>query len=261
MPILSKTEIQSKIDSGELIIHALRDSDGNPVVEPASYDLRAGVVIWKDPLVQKIQRRNFDPAVTPGMQMVVTLSPGQMIFVITHEELMLPEDISGTVYSRNRLQKENILALNAGHVDPGFEGPIMIRLINLGSSEWTLPLGEPVFTVVFHTIRVKDGSSRHGPRTKDETIKTAMRTAAQAFSNPFHDLYRNEINKQLAEYYSKVESDLRTSLSKEFFRHTELSQLLIKVGALLLAGVYLFVRIPWDKVLKALKFIMGANRW
>src|SRR5229473_4999522 len=145
MPILNKKDIQDAIDGGSLIRNALRDDTGAAVVEPASYDLRAGIVLWKNAENDCIERRDFDATGDLLQQPVVTLRPGQMVFVITHEELRLPTDISGTVYSRNMLQKQNILALNAGHVDPGYEGPILIRLINLGAIPWPLPLGEAVF--------------------------------------------------------------------------------------------------------------------
>ena len=45
-----------------------------------------------------------------------------------------------------------ILALNAGHIDPGYDGPIVIRLINIRSIPWVLTMGDPIFTVVFQTL-------------------------------------------------------------------------------------------------------------
>src|ERR1700689_4052429 len=149
MPILNRLKIREGISSGQLIVNAQYGDDGQLSVEAASYDLRAGIVLWRDRDYGELKTRYFDG--DQAVQPVVTLQPGQMIFVITHEELRLPPDVSGTVYSRNRLQKENILALNAGHVDPGYDGPILIRLINLGAQPWAITLGQAVFTVVFHT--------------------------------------------------------------------------------------------------------------
>jgi deoxycytidine triphosphate deaminase len=252
MPILSKEKIQALIEQGTLIRNVLREA-GVPAVEAASYDLRAGIVLWKERNSGVLRVEHFDETKESAP---ITLQPGQMIFVITHEELQLSPSISGTVYSRNKLQKENILALNAGHVDPGFDGPIIIRLINLGAQPWPLRLGDPVFTVVFHTV---DPATNGNPdkRTKAQTLETAMRTATNAFSNPFHDLYKDEIRSQLNDHYSKAENSLRIALSKDFFRKDELEVFIFKVAAVVAAGVFLLTRIPWDKVWSVIKFIIN----
>ena len=130
MPILNRPKIQSLLKYGHLVRNPDLDADGTFKVEAASYDLRVGTLLWLESDTQEVRRRDFD-AGTPSPDSF-TLQPGQMVFVVTLEDLVLPPTICGTVYSRNRLQKDNILALNAGHVDPGYDGPIMIRLVNLG---------------------------------------------------------------------------------------------------------------------------------
>lgn len=246
MPILNKRDLIEGINQGRLIVHPLRDENGIPLVEPASYDLRAGIVLWKEAESQLIEQRDFDEQKDLWQQPVVTLRPGQMVFVITLEDLKLPPTISATVYSRNNLQKENILALNAGHIDPGYEGPIMIRLINLSSVAWPLHLGRAIFTVVFHTVRDGDDLGRHARRTRSETLDAAMKTAAEAFSNPFHDLYKGPIKTQLDEYYAEVENRLRTEFSKDFLRKDKVGELVVIAVAALVALLALVSRIPWS---------------
>ena len=135
MGILNKDEITRRLEKGELLIRARKDNNGHFEVEPDSYDLTAGVAIWKEELqknkyeIKTVMYANGCPI---EQQPTITVQPGQMIFVITQEEINLPLEICGTVYSRNNIALEGILALNAGHVDPGYKGPIVIRLINLG---------------------------------------------------------------------------------------------------------------------------------
>src|SRR5712671_4177343 len=210
MPILSGTQIQERIQTEELIREAKLRSDGEADVEAASYDLRVGTILWKDRETGDLRMESY--AANREGQPAVTLHPGQMIFVMTQEELRLPLDLCGTVYSRNKLQKENILALNAGHVDPGYDGPILIRLINLSAQPWALTPGDAVFTVVFHTVAQDPNATFRDRRSKQETLKTAANTAMQAFSNPFHDLYKDEITQQLQAHYSQAESKIRVSL-------------------------------------------------
>jgi deoxycytidine triphosphate deaminase len=246
MPILNRNKIRELIDQGVLIRDPLRLPNGDAAVEAASYDLRAGIVLWKDRQSGQLIRESYDEK--RELQPIVTLQPGQMVFVITHEELDLPCAVCGTVYSRNKLQKANVLALNAGHVDPGYAGPILIRLINLGAQEWALQLGDAVFTVTFHTVTPSDDSSPKDHRSKGDTLTAAMDTAVRAFSNPFHDLYRDEINRQLNEHYAKVESDIRLAIQKDYFKRDELGKILFGIGTVLLAFLFVISRMPWDKI-------------
>ena len=255
MPILTKTRIQKLVEEGTLIRGAAKGPSGTIEPEAASYDLRAGIVLWKERESSQLKISRFQE--NEKTQDTVTILPGQMVFIITHEELQLPSCICGTVYSRNRLQKENILALNAGHIDPCYEGPIIIRLINLGSHAWLLPLGDAVFTIVFHTVEPASESEKLDRRTKEQTLLAAMKTATDAFSNPFHDLYKAEIKQQLQEHYAKAESDIRIALTSEFYRKRDLPLLLFEVVAALLASVFVLSRVPWATVWEIYKFIFN----
>jgi deoxycytidine triphosphate deaminase len=256
MPILNKKDLLGYIAAGQLVLNPHRDGDGTPTVEPASYDLRAGIVLWKEEDSSRIELRDFDEGKEAWQRPVVTLRPGQMVFVITHEELKLTETVCATVYSRNKLQKENILALNAGHIDPGFEGPIMIRLINLSAVPWSLRLGEAIFTAVFHTVKDGDGLEKHRRITKKETLDAAMKTAADAFSNPFHDLYKDQFRRQLDEYYAKVETRLRDEFSKEFLRKNKVGEILVIAVVAFVALLATATRIPWATVLNWWKWVL-----
>jgi hypothetical protein len=146
-----------------------------------------------------------------------------MIFVITHEDVCMPTNLSGTVYSRNALAKAGILALNAGHIDPGYEGPIVIRLINLRATPWTLTLGTSIFTIVFQTLDFEENDHlvAHGPISADETLVGVRESADAALSNALFDLYALEMQERLNEHYTSVEERLRAALTQEFLKHDE----------------------------------------
>jgi deoxycytidine triphosphate deaminase len=258
MPILNADQIRGHIRQGELITDPRLNDSGVPQVERASYDLRAGIVVWKDTSSPQLKILRFSSIASD--QPVVTLSPGQMLFVITHEELNMPANVCGTVYSRNKLQKENILALNAGHVDPGYQGPIIIRLINLSKVEWALTLGEPVFTVVFHSVDPPSEDNGRDVRSKEETLLVALKTASQAFSNPLHDLYTDELQKHFDAYETKLEKTMRDLMSKEFFGKDDINKLALKVllaaSGLLVAAFALF-RLPWGELFRGLAHLLG----
>jgi hypothetical protein len=100
-------------------------------------------------------------------------------------------------------------------------------------------------------------SGRHAclPKTHDTLESAKKTTVVTAFSNPFHDLYKAEIARQLQEHYSKAESDIRRTLTSEFFLKKELSWILFQIFAVLITAVFLLSRMPWDKVWNAVKCI------
>jgi len=222
MGTLNRDEIERRLQKNELLKPARRRADGTFDLEPASYDMMAGWVVWKEPRRNakkgEVQSLNYQHGKPFEEQPTVTLQPGQMMFVITYEELQMPTTVCGTVLSRNRLAREGILALNAGHVDPGFHGPIVIRLINLRSTPWTLTLGEPIFTVVFHTVDVHphDKLVAHPAISLEKTLKGVRESADEALSNALFDLYAMEMQESLLTHYSSVEERLRTALSEDF---------------------------------------------
>ena len=181
-----------------------------------SYDLSAGTAVWKTPTSNRyggnIETRSYSPDLPGNMQPTVTVQPGQMIFVVTHEDIVMPPDLCGTVYSRNSLALAGILALNAGHVDPGYRGPIVIRLINLRAIPWTLTLGDGIFTITFQTV------DRHqsDPLINNDLhysqaymIGRVRETANAALSNALYDLYQVDVEKRLNDFKSQALDEFR----------------------------------------------------
>ena len=214
MSLLTRKQIADRLKKGQLLRHARLGTDGRFDIEADSYDLAAGTAIWKQPIGNGpktcVKTRTYKEGLSEGEQRTVTVQPGQMIFIVTHEDIIMPPELTGTVYSRNNLALKGILALNAGHVDSGYEGPIAIRLINLRAVPWTLTLGEPIFTITFQTVDAKrDGWSNDNRRiSQEEMISRVRETANAALSNALYDLYRVDVDKQL--------NDFKTASLKEF---------------------------------------------
>ena len=210
-----------------------RQPDGSVDLEADSYDLSAGKVVWKassrgsgDGSVQSII---YEDGLGIERQPKVTVQPGQMVFAVTREEVIMPNNLCGTVYSRNSLAGEGILALNAGHIDPGYRGQVMIRLINMRASPWTLTLGQPIFTIVFESLEVRDGDElvAHAAVTRDDMDRRVKKAADESMSNALLDLYSTEIDGQLQEHYSSVEQRLRAALSKDFVAREDFFRLAV----------------------------------
>jgi deoxycytidine triphosphate deaminase len=252
MPILSKKALEKLIAEGQIVRDPTRDPQDKSALETetASYDLRVGTILWKDPESGEVKQIDYEKG-KGSDQRFLTLQPGQMVVVISKEDLVMPLNVCGTVYSRNRLQKENILALNAGHVDPGYEGPIIIRLINLSSLPWILKLGEAVFTSVFHSVA--PAGEKKDVRTREQTLNEARKTIADAYANPFHDSYKEQIDRQLGQYYLEKEAALREKFSNEFFRKNQVYQFAFTILIALFAIVVGVPKINWTEIWQYLK--------
>jgi deoxycytidine triphosphate deaminase len=215
-------------------------------IQPASYDLMAGRAVWKDSTKSHtLAEAYFDPALPFERQQTVCLQPGQMLSIVTHEELRLPLEICGTVFSKNGLALKGIFAFNAGHVDPGYEGPIVIRLINLRSSPWTITMGEPVYSIVFHRIEVSDLNKKDLKSRKritaDETLKSVRGFADTALSNALFDLYSSKIETILNESRQATLEAIRADMDRTYVKTGSLLPLLrqttIELGLVLVVAI------------------------
>lgn len=243
MGVLNRDEIERRLKKGGLLRNPRLSEDGRFDVEADSYDLTAGKALWKESTRKgrkgrggPVETLSFLPGQPRDKQPTVTIQPGQMIFVITREDILMPLDLCGTVYSRNNVAMAGILALNAGHVDPGYDGPIVIRLINLRAIAWTLTLGESIFTIVFQTLDVgpEDKLIGHRKISQDEMLMNVRKTADMALSNALYDLYASD----------------------NFLRRDELWPALLKSWgwiilflAAIAAAVFAALVVPWDKIL------------
>jgi len=137
--ILTREDILAEIDAGRLIKKAIPEG-----VQPCSYDLRIGTIFFEDKIVRS---NSSEPDQDP-----VILAPGGIISLFTLEELELPEDITATAFAMNAMSSQGVLVLNPGHVDPGYRGPLTVRIINVRATPKALLRGTAIFTVIFHRL-------------------------------------------------------------------------------------------------------------
>ena len=224
--MLNRQEIDTYLQNKKLILNPRRGADGQFDIENDSYDLSAGTAIWKEKhgskWVVKTLHYSRRPAIIP--QPTLTVQPGQMLFVVTHEDVSMPQDLCGTVYSRNKLALEGILALNAGHVDSGYEGPIVIRLINLRAITWTLTMGDPIFTITFQATNPNPDGFRREPRrvSQQDMILRVRETANAALSNALYDLYSDNVDQRLNEFKTDALIEFRNLRDERWIQRDKL---------------------------------------
>jgi deoxycytidine triphosphate deaminase len=136
--MLNRQEIAHLVASHGLI----RSYDANRL-EAASYDMVIGTIFRHEQILNVSHPKAKDP---------VVLEPGEVVTMLTLEELNLPPDICGTAYAMNAQSSEGLLVMNPGHVDPGYQGPLTVVAVNLRKVPLALQLEDRIFTIVFSRL-------------------------------------------------------------------------------------------------------------
>ena len=245
MGVLNRKQIEDRVNNGELLRRPRKDENGHLDIEADSYDLAAGTAVWKEPGSNRDEQRvitlSHDPNLSRAEQPTISVQPGQMVFIVTLEDVLMPPDLCGTVYSRNNLALRGILALNAGHVDSGYQGPIAIRLINLRATPWTLALGDPIFTIAFQNLdeEPERGTVVGRQESQDSMIARVRNTADSALSNALYDLYASEMERRLHEYRANTLSELQRDGDKRWVEIDRMWAVLFNSGWKKFVGITL----------------------
>jgi deoxycytidine triphosphate deaminase len=153
--ILCGDDIKSLIDEISLITSA--EERG---IQSCSYDMRIGTIFREGRILR-----------TEDGHANEIIQPGEIVSVLTLEELNLPEDIAATAFAINSQSREGLMVLNPGHVDPGFKGPLSVKAINLRKVPLSIAGGDRIFTVIFEKLpknaRPYAGNVRRDERERD----------------------------------------------------------------------------------------------
>ena len=150
--IFSKQDIESSIDRGELILNAVKSN-----LQACSYDLRIGTIFKEGQIINENH---------PDSNKQFNIKPGEIINLFTWEEVKLSSNIMATVFPRNTESLgKGLLVLNPGHIDPGFEGPISIKAINLRKDPLSIQRGQKILTIIFEEMP----NSTTSPYKKNQT--------------------------------------------------------------------------------------------
>jgi len=237
--VLGRSEIGDGIRQGRYIKNP-RTVDGKfPDLQSASYDLTAGVAVWRESGKAGLdgatrEARSLDDA--DLHQPTVDLQPGQMMSIITKEELSIPADVCATVYSKNSIALKGIFAFNAGHVDPGYQGPIIIRVLNLRRTKLTLTMGQPVFLIVFEKLDQEADITTSPSLTHEKALLAVRDFANDALSNALFELYAGAIEEKLDNHKNSLLDKMRSEFDQRFVQKETLRyHLWVSIG--ITAGV------------------------
>jgi dCTP deaminase len=189
----SIVETQDKFEAGQgfegkaLLMFDLDASQVTDNSSSVSYDLRVGS--------EYRGHRDAEKTELPDGAEIV-LRPGNAVLIQTEETVFLPRKLFGYVVPKVTLLQAGI-SNTLSKVDPGYNGPLIVTLFNLGKKDFKLKRRAQFCSLVIHTVA--DGASLYNkpgkriagnprepwwPRTKDwvEANKTWLLLAGNIVS-------------------------------------------------------------------------------
>jgi deoxycytidine triphosphate deaminase len=118
--------------------------DAGSPVQPSSIDLHIGKIsVPAERTSQKpIEINEGD----------YSLPPGQTAIVTTLEQLHMPSNIAAIGFPPSHISIKGLLVTNPGHVDPGYDGPMHLTLINMARDPFELTIRDPIVTMLFFEL-------------------------------------------------------------------------------------------------------------
>jgi len=150
--ILVDHQIRDAVRQQHLFIRNFDESS----VQPASYDLRIGNLVYAPPAPD----HPVDLSIDGGFY---RLPPYGNALLTTHEDLKLPDDIAGRIGLKSGLARRGLVASTGPQIDPGFEGKLFVSVFNLTATSLVLKYLDTFLTVEFHALEKKPEKTYQGP--------------------------------------------------------------------------------------------------
>ena len=225
MPV-SDVQIRQALEAGEIGISPFDPE----MLQPASYDLKVGKY------AATVGRPSSDPRFdleSEGSLLIPAYAPA---VVFTKEELKLSRSYSGRFGLKSKLARRGLSASVGTQVDPGFQGPLSVTLLNQTPSSMVLNYDEDFLTLELERLAVPASRGYRGEYQGKKTFSAGdlepvlgfqgnsltdvvhgfndIRNAVQGIAemskklDTFMDQHRQEI-RALQEFNQEVMSELR----------------------------------------------------
>lgn len=112
------------------------------------------------------------PGGTKSPHTKVSLREGRIAVVRTQEILAMPNDLVALGFPPASLSIQGVLMTNPGQIDPGYQGPLHLTLINMSKEPLTLARGQRLIRLIFaklDEVPSSDFQARH-PQTRQSPI-------------------------------------------------------------------------------------------
>jgi deoxycytidine triphosphate deaminase len=152
------------------------------------------------------------------------VEPGEVVFVLTQETLVMPDNMMGILIPKRKLSHDGIMILGGLSVDPLYEGKLLIGLYNLSSSPYPIIPGKKLIAAQFYKLTDEEKKDVVKPDVKildfpDELIRLMQNykpVSAEAIMNTVGAL-ETKFDNLLQEFRSKDDwfKNLQESMDKQ----------------------------------------------
>jgi deoxycytidine triphosphate deaminase len=213
--LLGNPEIKDAISSNGFIKNGNQDN-----IDGLKYDFSLSSRILKAKFKQPI-----DISALPETRKVdLVIEPGEVVFVLTQEVLMLPNDIMALLIPKRKLSHDGIMILGGLSVDPLYEGRLLIGLYNLSSSAYPIIPGRKLIAAQFYRLSESEKIDISKPQVRitdfpDDLIRLMQSykpVSSEALMNSVSTL-ESKFDNLLQEFRSKDDwfNKLQDSMDKQ----------------------------------------------
>jgi len=144
-------------------------------LEPATYDMRVGKTA-----VVSTSSAPIDLSEHP----LLTIEPYAAAILHTVETLRLSDRYAGHVGPKTSLLRRGIIASTGPQIDPGFEGALLINLVNVSPRPFHIRYNETFVTIEFQALSLAPSRPYRGPYQGRTELTAEEINRLLAFSGP-----------------------------------------------------------------------------
>jgi deoxycytidine triphosphate deaminase len=230
MAVLGRREIRRRLDEldqgCEQIFRSGTWKKG--CLRPAAYDLR----VAKTYLITPEGARYWPQGGAGHSEMTAPfdLKPGEVAFVSSVEELLMPPDLVGNIAPRFRRALDGILVMGGMLVDPGYVGRLHFQLANIGDKPFRIEPGKTSVAAIQFLPVIRPSGKLQSVSRPDDLLEAL-----------FREEVKNEPLKQLAYFMSvgELQADVKKINERIDDQKIELDSTRRSTDQLLVFGVFL----------------------
>ncbi len=137
-------ELVAAVENSTFIKNGVKES-----AEGIKYDFRMGSRVLKASMRGAVDIDDLSPM--QKNEMVV--EPGEVVFVLTEEDLELPSTIMAQLVPKRKLSHEGIIVLGGFCIDPLYCGKLLVGLYNFSSTPFALKPRRKLIAAVFYELQ------------------------------------------------------------------------------------------------------------
>lgn len=131
----------------------------------------------------------------------VVIPPGQFAFLLTEEDIAMPDDAMGFISLRSGVKLQGLINVSGFHVDPGYQGKLIYSVFNAGPANIHLERGQAIFLLWLADLDRKSSPSYKKPNKKQ--ITSINSKLISEVDRPLHSL------QSLSGKVEQLQSELR----------------------------------------------------